>query len=246
MSSILGRIAVGGLSVGVISLSLAYAFGGHELTDLLDHRSLLASGCSGNTASDNHSSERHIAWRGGDTIDIAMPATVRLHGGEGSDVVVRGAPDIISRVAVHGDKIMLDCHGRSLLREVEVVLPGIAFRRIGLSGSGSLTLENLSQKELSLRISGSGDVRAQGSVDRLNASISGSGNAKMGDLAVRQLSIKISGSGNVEASPQDDAEIHVSGAGNVRLLTRPKHLDSKISGSGRIVQPSIESADGKK
>ncbi|MBV8394407.1 MAG: DUF2807 domain-containing protein [Alphaproteobacteria bacterium] len=158
---------------------------------------------------------------------------------------MRGPSNVISRIEVRGDKIALDCHGRGLARDIEVILPGLAFRHIGISGSGSLTLDNVNQPELALRISGSGDLRAKGSVDRLTTTISGSGNARMGDLAVKRLSVKISGSGSVEASPQDDADIHVSGAGTVRLLTRPAHLDSHISGSGRIIQPSVESADKK-
>lgn len=244
MTNILGRVAVAGLSVGVISLAIAYAFGGEELAELMSRRSLLARDC-GNSA-DTRPSERHLAWRGGDSIEITLPVTVRVRSGEGSDVVVRGPSAAISRVGIHGDKITLDCHGRGLARDIEITLPGIAFRRIGISGSGSLFLDDLKQTELALRISGSGDVRAGGSVDRLSATISGSGNARLGDVTVRRLSVKISGSGNVDASPQDDADIHISGAGTVRLLTRPKTLDSHISGSGKIIQPPVTAAEGKK
>ena len=38
---------------------------------------------------------------------------------------------------------------------------------------------------------------------------------------MKQLTVKISGSGNIEAAPKDDADINISGSGNVRLLSRP-------------------------
>ena len=56
-----------------------------------------------------------------------------------------------------------------------------------LSGSGKVLAENVSQSDLTLAVSGSGSLRAQGSVDRLTVSISGSGSAKMGDLAVKLI-----------------------------------------------------------
>jgi hypothetical protein len=92
----------------------------------------------------------------------------------------------------------------------------------------------------------SGNLRAQGSVGRATISISGSGDAKLADLAVKRLTVKISGSGDIEAAPKDMADIHLSGSGTVRLLTRPAELRSHISGSGRIIQPPVEAADGKK
>ena len=54
--------------------------------------------------------------------------------------------------------------GRS--RDLEITLPGRAFRRIDLSGSSKLTMENVNQPELAFNISGSGTVRAQGTVDQ--------------------------------------------------------------------------------
>ena len=54
------------------------------------------------------------------------------------------------------------------------------------------------------------------------------------------------GSGDVEAAPTDDADIRISGSGKVNLLTRPARLNAKVSGSGRITQPPLEAAQGKK
>jgi hypothetical protein len=107
-------------------------------------------------------------------------------------------------------------------------------------------MEKLSQPELRVAISGSGSIAAQGAVDSLSVAVSGSGKARLGEVAVKRLTVEISGSGNVEAAPKDDADIGISGSGKVHLLTRPAQLRSHVSGSGRITQPTIEAAEGKK
>ena len=114
-----------------------------------------------------------------------------------------------------------------------------------ISGAGNVTLEKLDQRELELRISGSGQIEARGTVERVSAHISGSGDVRLGDVAMKRLDAKISGSGSIEAGPKDEADVNLSGAGRVRLLTRPASLHSKVSGSGRIIQPPLESADKK-
>jgi hypothetical protein len=238
----LGWTAIGGLSVGVVCLSLAYATGGSPLRRMVDLGLSSAGSCNTDGAT---ASERRLKWDGNDTVDIAGSAIVHYRGGEGDEVIVRGSPDVVANVEVQGGRITLNCRGTGS-RTVDITLPGRAFRKMHLSGSGKVLAENVSQPDLMLAISGSGSLRAQGSVDRLTVSITGSGGANLADLAVKQLTVKVAGSGNIEAAPKDVADITVSGAGNVRLLTRPSQLRSHVSGSGRITQAPLEAADGKK
>lgn len=227
----LGLIAIGGLGVGIASLSLAYQLGGRDLHRLPFD---IASSCGDDTK--GGPSVRHLPWDSGDTIELSLPGTVTFRGGQGSDIVVRGSPDLVANVEVRGSRLRLDCRGWTVGRDLEVTLPGRAFRHIRISGSGKLVMENVSQPDLDLRISGSGTVRAQGSVDQATIKVSGSGEAMLGDLAVKQLKVDISGSGKVEATPKDSADVKISGSGDVKLLSRPANLTSKVSGSGRISQ----------
>jgi hypothetical protein len=227
----LGWIAIGGLGIGVGSLSLAYALGGRDLHRLpFDFASTVSCG---EGAKAGGPSVRHLAWDNGDTIELSLPGTVTFRGGQGSEVVVRGSPDLVANVEVRGSRLTLDCRGWTAGRDLEITLPGRAFRHIRLSGSSKLVMENVSQPDLELRISGSGTVRAQGSVDQATIKVSGSGEARLGDLAMKQLTVDISGSGKVEAAPKDTADVKISGSGDVKLLSRPA-LTSKVAGSGRI------------
>ena len=246
MAKTLGWIAVGGLSVGFVSLALAYVLAGRDL----DACSIAAAfsptrAATAAASSTRKQTERRLAWEGGDTVEISLPASVRYRGGDGSEVVVRGSPDVIAHVEVRHGRITLDCRRFGGLRDIEITLPGRTFRKIGLSGSTKLTMENVNQPDLDFRISGSGTVRAQGTVDHAKISVAGSGDARLADLAMKELTAKISGSGKVEAAPKDAADIQISGSGDVRLLSRPTHLRSHVAGSGRITQASLEAAEGK-
>lgn len=244
MSRTLGWIAATGLAVGVVSLSLAYMAGGSELERLFNRSRFTLQSC-GDDSAPGKGSERRLAWSGGDAIDIALPASVRLRAGAGDEVIVRGSPDTIAHVQLRGGRLSLDCRWLAASRTIDVDLPDRAFRAVRISGSAKVNLENLNQPELALAISGSGNVRAQGAVDRLSATISGSGDARLAGVALKQLTAKISGSGSIEAAPRDEADVHISGSGNVRLLTRPVRLKTHVAGSGRISQPQ-EAAEGRK
>jgi Putative auto-transporter adhesin, head GIN domain len=241
MNSILARTAVIGLGVGIVSLALAWALGGRE-----DIRQVIAAERLGWHACDDTMAvagpERRLPWTGGDKLDVTTPVPLRVVARDGGDVVLRGTPAAVAHLQLRGGRLF-SC-GR-LEGPVEVELPARALRHVHISGTGNVTLEKLDQRELELRISGSGQIEAHGRVERVAAHISGSGDVRLGDLAMKRLTTKISGSGNVEAGPKDEADITLSGAGRVNLLTRPANLHSKISGSGRIIQPSVEAADKK-
>lgn len=230
----LAWIAIGGIGLGAASLSLAFALGGPRIKEQLLDLSF-GSRC---TDSDSHAGaiqrERHLAWQGGDEIDLALPGTVRYRGGEGSDIVVRGAPELLAHVEVKRGRLTLNCRSSRDLRGFEVTLPGRAFRRIGIAGSGKLVMENVNQPELALSIAGSGSVRAQGAVERATIHVAGSGQARLADLAVKQLTVDVAGSGKVEANPAESADISISGSGDVKLVHQPATLRSKVAGSGRI------------
>lgn len=228
-----------GLAIGAVSLTVAFLIGGFSVRDLWDRANFSRQACGDDKGAGKSPSERRLAWNGGDSIEIAVPARITLRMGEDSDIVVRGSPGAISHVDVRGKRLTLNCRWGSA-SDLDVVLPGKAFRHIGLSGSTRLVMENLNQPALDVRISGSGAVQAQGTVDRVSLKVSGSGDGRFADLAMKSLTLKISGSGDVEAGPTEEADVSISGSGTLRLLTRPARLNTHIAGSGRVLQPSSE------
>ena len=157
----LGWIAVGGLGIGIASLSLAYALGGR---DSIACPSSLRRACGDGAKA----ARQFVAWHGtmATPSSISLPGTVHFRGGQGSEH--RRARIARPRRQCRGERQSPRARLPRMEagRDLEITLPGRAFRDIRIAGSGKLVMENVSQPDLDLRISGSGTVRAQGSVDQ--------------------------------------------------------------------------------
>ena len=125
-------------------------------------------------------------------------------------------------------------------RMIEMELHGVTLHQITLSGFGRLNLGRLSQDRLALNISGTGDISAEdGHIGTLDISISGAGNAQLRRIAADHVRVDISGAGHADLSPIQDADITISGVGNVRLATKPQDLTEHLSGLASISGPGF-------
>jgi hypothetical protein len=245
MTRILAWIAAGGLGGGIVLLVLAYSLGGRDLMREASWHGWPIETCSGSN-NDGGGSERHWTWNGGDTVDLVAPGTVHFHAGEGDEVIARGSPELLSHLDIRGSRIVVRCWSPGGTHNIDITLPGRTFHRINITGSSRLAMDGLNQRELELRVSGSGEVEASGAVDRMRVTLSGSGNALLGGVAMKRLVAQIAGSGNIEAAPTELADIKIAGSGDVRLRSRPTKLSSHISGSGRITQAPPDPTDERK
>lgn len=103
---------------------------------------------------------------------------------------------------------------------------------LAISGSGNLKAAFECQ-ELSATISGSGDMILSGKTGSLRASISGSGDVRAKELDVADANITISGSGDCSVSVRENLDVKTSGSGDVSYSGRPR-VNAKVSGSGKV------------
>jgi hypothetical protein len=103
---------------------------------------------------------------------------------------------------------------------------------IRISGSGKMNLD-IDATDISANISGSGDLFMNGTADDLELFISGSGTIKAFGLSAGNAKVRISGSGGTELTVKDRLVARVSGSGNVTYKGDPR-VDSSISGSGSV------------
>ena len=101
-----------------------------------------------------------------------------------------------------------------------------------LYGAGSAAVET-DFEEGELKISGSGTFTVRSFEKRLEARISGSGSIK-GQESLGATKLRISGSGVMEFNRATDADIKISGSGDIRLGYLQGKSTSQISGSGDI------------
>jgi hypothetical protein len=252
MIRVLVMIAITGFLVSVVTLSVAVGIGGPEAIT----RGAWAWGPHNHWAfsedwndrhwgwddDDRHSgpqASRELTWSGGDTLDIAAPADVRYTQADGpAKVTVSGPRRLVDAVELRNGRLELTNnsgwrrHGGGLT--VVISAPGV--KRFSLEGSGKLDIDGYRQDSLKLDLSGDSDVTVKGDAKTLDLKISGSADADLGDLKLQSADVDISGSGDATLAPTEAANLRISGAGDVTLLTRPKKLESDVSGSGSVHQ----------
>jgi hypothetical protein len=182
---------------------------------------------------------REFAWGDADRLELQVPAVVHFVPASAWHLSIRGPERTLDRLWVSDGHIGIRDSSpfhRRHIGSLDIQLAGPALRGAALDGSGTLTLDNLKQDVLDIRIRGSGSVRASGNVDALKLAIMGSGSARLEHLETGSSVVRIAGSGDADISPTQDADVEISGSGDVRLHSQPKRLRSAVHGSGRIVE----------
>jgi hypothetical protein len=187
-------------------------------------------------ASDATPTTREIAWSGGDGLDIDIPADVQFTAGAGpGKITISGPKGTVDRVTLSGSHLQFSGDDDDA-RRVTIAMTAPSLSRFSLSGDETLGLTGLAQDELDIDVSGHATVNAAGKVRAAKIEISGDGDVDLGKLAAQDARVEIDGSGRAAIAPTASADLHISGSGEVNLLTHPANVSSDVSGSGRIVQ----------
>lgn len=146
---------------------------------------------------------------------------VRLH--DGVTVNVSG-PNLNSlRVSGSGD---INCTGAFNPANIEM----------DVSGSGDITVSDLTTNLLDAAISGSGDIKVlQGAANDAKLKISGSGSFDLAGVAAKTANVRTSGSGNTRLKVSDRLDVNIAGSGSVYYTGNPV-INASISGSGKVRQ----------
>jgi hypothetical protein len=146
---------------------------------------------------------------------------VRLH--DGVTVNVSG-PNLNSlRVSSSGD---INATGTFEATNVEM----------DISGSGDITMSDLTANMLDAAISGSGDIKVlQGAIDEEKLRISGSGSIHVAGVAAKTANTRTNGSGSIRLKVSDRLDVNISGSGSVYYTGNPV-INASISGSGKVRQ----------
>jgi hypothetical protein len=182
---------------------------------------------------------REWTWDGGDTLAVGGSMIVKVRKDGPPRVVMTGPDEMVAHAYLRAGRLGLedrDNWWRNWRDQgpIEVTITGASLNDVTVSGSSQVTLGTLQQPALDVRVSGSGSITANGRVEQLDARVSGSGNARLQGLNARRGRTSVSGSGHVDLAALDDADVDISGSGQVRISARPGRLSQSISGSGRL------------
>ena len=109
------------------------------------------------------------------------------------------------------------------------------YDEVSLSGSGNINILDFKNNNLSLNISGSGNITGNGEVEILVVKINGSGNLMSKEIKSNSATITINGSGDGEVFASDSISAKINGSGNIKYFGNPENVDSIINGSGDII-----------
>ncbi len=175
-----------------------------------------------------------------DRVEVHGSADVVVRRGWGGVVTVKGGrnrvDDVITRVA-DGTLVIegRDSSGEIDLDDGHVTVvaraPSLAGARV--DGSGDLTLPELGGPRLQLEVNGSGDVRADGRVGRLDAEVDGSGDLDLHDLRAGSASLDLAGSGDADVDAARRLDVAIHGSGDVHYAGDPR-LRQQVEGSGSV------------
>lgn len=159
-------------------------------------------------------------------------------------VIVEGDEEYFGRLHTDVSKGVLEVsvesgRYRNVRLRVKVGSPDINY--ISMSGSGSIICKTdiEADGELTLRVSGSGDISAENiGCDILESSVSGSGEIKVSYIDADKVNVSVTGSGDWDADEIESEYLNivVSGSGDVEIaeVDIDGSLNATVKGSGDI------------
>ena len=121
-----------------------------------------------------------------------------------------------------------------------VTSPRLDYLKLSGSGDCEITSAITTDGDFNFKVSGSGDIEADGSVICKNfySSVSGSGNIDVVGVQAESAEFKDSGSGDIEVDSitAEDITIKMSGSGDIALICKNAgYINASLSGSGDLI-----------
>jgi Putative auto-transporter adhesin, head GIN domain len=173
-------------------------------------------------------------------IELAGSNDVTVQVGRTQSVIVHADKDLLGRVTteVKSGQLVIGNTGRGFRSKtpmsVAVRVPSLAV--FTLSGSGVVSLTGINARAFTVSIpgTGSGVVRASGTVDRLDITVGGSGAAQLTQLVARDVRAVVSGSGAIMLTATGSLNAAVTGDGAILYSGNPAHVTTTVTGTGAI------------
>lgn len=218
----------------------------------MKHRAIALLVCvvaTGTTACDQDDGEAAVRGSGhvvSEARDVASFSEIEVRGsanvvvtvGRAESLLVEGEDNILPFVVtrVVDDRLELETPDEPEVRPTRDVVFTIGvptLARVGISGSGDVTVFGIAGDGFEVEISGSGTLQGSGTVATLAVEISGSGDYDGTGLRARSAVVAVTGSGDAVVNATDTLDATVSGSGSIQYLGDPA-ITETISGSGSI------------
>jgi hypothetical protein len=155
------------------------------------------------------------AWKFWDSRKLRIEVTAR----DLRRVSISGAADFSAATPLRADKLV-----------------------VSISGAGTARFDQLDVATLDFQVSGSGDGQVAGTAKDLSVRISGRSDLRAEDLKAEHAAVSISGVGDVRVWVRQDLAIAVAGAGKVDYWGAPPNVARNVSGAATITDRGARTA----
>lgn len=175
---------------------------------------------------------RHIESLG--SIDVVARV------GESRSLEITGDDNLLQHVITEVENgrltVSLENGSYEMNRPMTVTVSTPELESLEIRGSGDAHITGLERGSLELSVLGSGDVDAQGQVDRLEATIRGSGDMELRELRARAAEISVMGSGDLTVFAEERLSATVHGSGDIDVWGSPADREIVVHGSGSVTE----------
>jgi Putative auto-transporter adhesin, head GIN domain len=123
-------------------------------------------------------------------------------------------------------------------KPIEFVIEVKSLEGFSMNGAGDIKAKGIQGKQLTIALTGAGDMTIEGSADSLDLNLKGVGSYDGKDFKTKQAKVHSEGVGNAVLNVSDQLDISVSGIGEVEYIGSPK-VQKSGEGLGRIKQRII-------
>ena len=173
------------------------------------------------------------------SVELAGSNIVAIRVGEEQSVVVRADNNLINRVTTavqDGSLVIGNVPGSYTAKSpmsVTVSVPSLD--AVTLTGSGVIGVTDIDASSLTVRLPGSGVLRATGAATKLDVTLGGSGDAQLEQLIASDVRAVVSGSGRIVLTATKSLDASVSGSGAIMYDGNPQEVTKSITGDGAII-----------
>ena len=188
-------------------------------------------------------------------IDLKVSANVYITQDDFFEVVAKGEQNVINELELDVRNDTWDIEFDNCMKDYEldlyITMPKVEFLAISgsgeirgetffdpqditlrISGSGEMCL-GLYSETVDAKITGSGDMELEGTCEQFDLKITGSGDVSAFKMETQKADIEITGSGDASVNVLEELRVKITGSGDVFYKGYPD-LDVDISGSGDV------------
>lgn len=171
-------------------------------------------------------------------LDLAGSNEVTVVVGAPRSVVVHADTNLISHVTtrvVDGTLVIADVGNYTSHTSMSVDVSVPSLTALNLSGDGQISVTGISGPQLTVIVSGSGQLSAAGTATRLDVTLSGDGRAALSQLSARDVHAVLTGSGLIQVTAVSSLNAAVPGTGLIMYTGNPSQVVTSVTGTGTIV-----------